>query len=44
MVAVGERLFPDAPTPDQGWIEISDRPGLGFTLDRDAWYETLIDM
>jgi L-alanine-DL-glutamate epimerase-like enolase superfamily enzyme len=42
MVAVGERLFPDAPKPENGWIAIPDRPGLGLTLDRDAWRETRI--
>lgn len=40
MVAVGETLFPDAPKPVNGVITIPDRPGLGLTLDRDAWRET----
>lgn len=42
MVAVGETLFTDAPKPKDGFIEIPDRPGLGLTLDRDAWTETRI--
>lgn len=40
MVAVGERLFTDAPKPVDGVITIPERPGLGLTLDRDAWRET----
>lgn len=42
MVAVGETLFPDAPKPKDGWIDIPDRPGLGLTLDRDSWQDTRI--
>jgi L-alanine-DL-glutamate epimerase-like enolase superfamily enzyme len=43
MVAVGETIFTDAPKPEGGWIEVPDRPGLGLTLDRDAWRATRID-
>jgi L-alanine-DL-glutamate epimerase-like enolase superfamily enzyme len=43
MVAVGETLFTDAPKPENGWLTIPDRPGLGLTLDRDAWRETRVD-
>ncbi len=42
MVAVGETLFPDAPKPVNGVLTIPDRPGLGLTLDRDAWRETRV--
>jgi len=42
MVAVGETLFIDAPQPVDGWIDIPDRPGLGLTLDQDAFTETRI--
>jgi L-alanine-DL-glutamate epimerase-like enolase superfamily enzyme len=42
MVAVGETLFKDAPKPVDGWITIPDRPGLGLTLDEDAWRETRV--
>ncbi|NNU80172.1 mandelate racemase/muconate lactonizing enzyme family protein [Halovulum dunhuangense] len=42
MVAVGETMFTDAPKPKDGFIEIPDRPGLGLTLDRDAYNETRI--
>lgn len=42
MVAVGETLFTDAPKPAEGWLAIPDRPGLGLTLDRDAWRETRV--
>lgn len=44
MVAVGETMFTDAPKPADGWIEIPDRPGLGLTLDRDAWRETRVPL
>jgi len=43
MVAVGETMFSDAPQPVDGWIEIPDRPGLGLTLDADAYRETMVD-
>jgi L-alanine-DL-glutamate epimerase-like enolase superfamily enzyme len=42
MVAVGERLFPDAPKPKDGFIEIPDRPGLGLILDDAAYKETQV--
>jgi L-alanine-DL-glutamate epimerase-like enolase superfamily enzyme len=42
MVAVGERLFPDAPKPKDGFIEILDRPGLGLILDDAAYKETQV--
>jgi L-alanine-DL-glutamate epimerase-like enolase superfamily enzyme len=42
MVAVGDRLFKDAPRPVDGLLRIPDRPGLGLTLDRDAWRETRV--
>jgi L-alanine-DL-glutamate epimerase-like enolase superfamily enzyme len=40
MVQVGELLFPGAPAPSGGSITVSDRPGLGLVLDRDALRET----
>jgi len=43
MVAVGETLFNDAPKPERGWLTIPDRPGLGLTLDRDAWKATKVE-
>jgi L-alanine-DL-glutamate epimerase-like enolase superfamily enzyme len=43
MVAVGETMFTDAPKPVDGWIDIPERPGLGLTLDEDAYRETRID-
>lgn len=42
MVAVGETMFTDAPKPVDGWLEIPKRPGLGLTLDEDAYRETRI--
>jgi L-alanine-DL-glutamate epimerase-like enolase superfamily enzyme len=42
MVAVGERLFKDAPKPANGLLRVPDRPGLGRTLDRDAWRDTRV--
>ncbi|WP_159588267.1 mandelate racemase/muconate lactonizing enzyme family protein [Chelativorans xinjiangense] len=42
MVAVGETLFTDAPKPEDGFITIPDRPGLGLTLDEDAFRATRI--
>lgn len=44
MVAVGETLFADAPAPVDGWLDIPDRPGLGLTLDADAWRETRVEL
>ncbi|HET6468588.1 MAG TPA: mandelate racemase/muconate lactonizing enzyme family protein [Geminicoccaceae bacterium] len=44
MVAVGETLFTDAPRPENGVLRIPDRPGLGLTLDRDAWRETRVEL
>ena len=44
MVAVGEMLFTDAPTPVNGILEIPDRPGLGLTLDRDAHKATRVQL
>ena len=44
MVAVGETLFTDAPRPENGVIAIPDRPGLGLTLDEDAWRETRVPL
>jgi L-alanine-DL-glutamate epimerase-like enolase superfamily enzyme len=43
MVAVGETLFTDAPKPVNGILKIPDRPGLGLTLNRDAWRDTRVD-
>ena len=42
MVAVGETLFTDAPKPVDGVLTIPDRPGLGLTLNRDAWKDTRV--
>jgi L-alanine-DL-glutamate epimerase-like enolase superfamily enzyme len=42
MVQVGEVLFTDAPVPKKGVLTLSDRPGLGLTLDRDALEETRV--
>ena len=42
MAAVGETLFTDAPKPVDGWIDIPERPGLGLTLDEDAYRDTRI--
>lgn len=42
MVAVGETLFTDAPKPINGWLDIPDRPGLGLTLNEDAFKDTLV--
>src|SRR3546814_235150 len=42
MVAVGETLFPDAPKPENGWLTIPARPGLGLPLARDACRETRV--
>jgi L-alanine-DL-glutamate epimerase-like enolase superfamily enzyme len=42
MVAVGETLFTDAPKPVDGMLTIPDRPGLGLTLNRDAWRDTRV--
>ncbi|MBC7282384.1 mandelate racemase/muconate lactonizing enzyme family protein [Hoeflea sp.] len=42
MVAVGETLFTDAPKPVGGWLDIPDRPGLGLTLNEDAFRDTLV--
>lgn len=42
MVAVGETLFTDAPKPVNGILTIPDRPGLGLTLNRDAWKDTRV--
>lgn len=36
MVQAGQLLFPDSPEPKDGVLTIPDRPGLGYTLDRDA--------
>ncbi len=44
MVAVGETLFTDAPAPVDGWLDIPDRPGLGLTLDTDAWRDTRVEV
>jgi L-alanine-DL-glutamate epimerase-like enolase superfamily enzyme len=42
MVQAGQVLFPDAPTPKDGMLEIPQRPGLGLSLDRDALRETQV--
>jgi L-alanine-DL-glutamate epimerase-like enolase superfamily enzyme len=42
MVQAGQILFPDAPVPVNGMLDIPRRPGLGLTLDRDALRETLV--
>jgi L-alanine-DL-glutamate epimerase-like enolase superfamily enzyme len=44
MVAVGETLFTDAPKPENGLLAIPDRPGLGLTLNREAWKETRVPL
>ena len=35
-VACCQRIYRDLPEPKDGWIELPDRPGLGFELDPDA--------
>jgi L-alanine-DL-glutamate epimerase-like enolase superfamily enzyme len=42
MVAVGEMMFTDAPKPVNGMIKIPERPGLGLTLNEDAFRETRV--
>jgi L-alanine-DL-glutamate epimerase-like enolase superfamily enzyme len=42
MAQAGEMLFRDAPRPQDGTIAIPERPGLGLTLDRDAWRQTRV--
>lgn len=31
-----QRIYRDLPEPEDGWIDLPDRPGLGFELDPDA--------
>ena len=42
MVQAGELLFPNAPKAVDGFVTISDEPGLGLTLDRDAYRDTKV--
>ena len=33
------KIFNDLPVPQDGWLELPDTPGLGFTLNREALNE-----
>ena len=39
MWLAGEALFRDTPRPQAGWVEVPDRPGLGFEPNEEALRE-----
>ena len=42
-VEVCKLIYTDLPEPEEGWLEMTEKPGLGFALDTDALSRFEID-